>query len=56
MKEYKYIRFQERGKGDKDIEIKPYLKPAMAEAMLKCFKRILMEEIAEMYAIKRREK
>ena len=55
MKEYKYVRFQEKGKGGKNMEIKPYLKPTMEEAYLKTLKRILKKEIADMYAIKRRK-
>jgi len=50
MKEYKYIRFQEKGKGGKDIEFKPYLNPAI-EKSIKKIKELLRREIAEMYAI-----
>ena len=52
MKKYKYIRFQERGKGGRDIEFKPYLNPAIEKSMGK-IKELLMKEIAEKYAIKR---
>lgn len=51
MRECKYIRFQERGKGNKDIEFKPYLNPAIEENMKK-IENILQREIAKIYAIK----
>ena len=54
MKKYKYVRFQERGKGGKDIEIKPYLNPAIEKSMKK-IKELLRKEIAKIYAIKRRK-
>ena len=55
MKQYKYVRFQERGKGGKDIEFKPYLNPAI-EKNFKKMKRILMKEIADILAIRRTKK
>lgn len=53
MRKYRYIRFQERGKGGKDIEFKSYLNPAIEKSMEK-IKELLRKEMAKKYAIKRR--